>query len=490
MKFRNTYLQLVLLFAILLIPTFASADYVGKGAEFFIEAKYGLTDAYKLEATLQADSSNAYFYIDNNWFNSKTEIEKKDIKSKLGYLGAEFENNIYPALTRAYGSEWIPGIDGDRKITVLLYSMKESVKGYVRNIDEYEKIVAPMSNQREMVYLNAEMIDDPLLNDYLAHEFTHLIQFNQKEKRTGDAEEVWLNELRAEYAPTIVGYSDTTNENSYLRKRVTAFLNNSSDSLTGWKGEVSDYGAISMFGHYLVDQYGLDILSDSLRISSKTGIDSINEALSRKGIQDRFKDVFANWIIASYLNDCTINKRYCYKNPNLTNLHVIPFNNFIPYTSESTLSISQTISNWSANWQKFSGANKSLVVNFDGKYQDGFKVFYIIRDYSGKYEVKELTLDNQKKGQLSISNLGTDIASLILIPFVQDIDSPANNQSYYSYSITISTLNNTTTTPVEDNSVKLPFAIDKPLNQMNREELLIVLLKVIIYLASQGKLQF
>lgn len=489
MKFRNIYLQFILLFIFFLTPTFASADYTGQGGKFFIDAKYGVTDAYEINATLQSDSSNAYFYIDNNWFNSKTETEKKDIKSKLGYLGAEFGTNIYPKLTMAYGSEWTPGIDGDRKITVLFYSMKEGVKGYVRNIDEYEKTVAPFSNQREIIFLNADMINDSLLNDYLAHEFTHLIEFNQKEKRTGSPEEVWLNELRAEYAPTLLGYNDSLKEGSYLRKRVTTFLNNSSDSLTLWKGEVSDYGVISMFGHYLVDQYGVDILSDSLRISSKVGIDSINEALSRKGIQDRFSNIFTNWIMASYINDCASNKRYCYRNQNLDSLHVIPFNNFIPYTSESTLSVSQTFSNWSANWQKFSGANKSLVVNFDGKSQTGLKVFYIIRDYSGNYIVKELVLNNEKKGELPVSDLGTDKASLIIIPFVQNSNLSIHDQSHYSYNITVSTLKDTSA-PVDNISVNLPFAIEKPLNQMNREELLMVLLKVIIYLASQGKLQF
>ena len=490
MKFKNIYLQLIIITTVLLTPIFASADYSGQKTNFFVDNNFEKNSGTIVSSTLRVNSSGAYFYIEDEWYNSLTESEKKEIESTLNSLGIEFTNNIYRNLTANYGSEWNPGIDNDRKITVLFHQMKENGQGYVRTIDEYEKILVPMSNQREMIYLNVDTLNSSLLKNYLAHEFTHLIEFNQKEKRTGTAEETWLNELRAEYSSTLLGYNSLNSEDNYLKKRMTTFLNNPFDSLTEWKGEMADYGVISMFGHYLVDHYGANILSESLRVSSKTGIDSINETLLRKGINESFKDIFANWIIASYLNDCTNNQRHCYKNPNLSNIHVIPFNNFIPYTSESTLSISQTISNWSANWQKFSGANKSLVVNFDGKYQDGFRVFYIIRDYSGKYEVKELTLDNQKKGQLSISNLGTDIASLILIPLVQDITSSVYDQSYYSYNITISTLNNTTTTPIEDNSIKLPFTIDKPLSQMNREELLMVLLKVIIYLASQGKLQF
>lgn len=490
MKLRNTYLQLIFLGVLFLTPFFASADYAGQKTDFYVDTTYGVTDAMKVSSTLIADTTNAYFYVDNDWYNSKNETEKGDIKSSLQALGTEFSDNIYPKLTRAYGSEWIPGIDGDRKITVLLYPMKDNNQGYVRNIDEYEKTVNPMSNQREMVYLNVDTLDSSLLNSYLAHEFTHVIEFNQKERRTGEPEQTWLNELRAEYAPTLLGYNDVVSEDNYLRKRAATFLNNPFDSLTEWKGELADYGVISIFGHYLVDQYGLDILSNSLIISSKVGIPSINEALARKGVKDRFSDIFTNWAIASYLNDCTSNKRYCYSNPNLINIHVVPFNNFIPYTGESTLSVGQTISNWSANWQKFSGANQSLIASFDGRSQAGIKVYYITRDYSGNYTVKELTLDSLKKGEISVSNLGTDIASLMIIPSIQNENVSPDIQTHYSYSITISTIKDAATSDTGNNNVNLPFPVDKPISQMNREELLMVLLKLIIYLVTQGKLHF
>lgn len=485
MNLRNTNFKIILL-VVLFVPLFASADYEKQGADFFIDPAYGKNDATKVTATLQTDTPSAYFYIDDNWFNSKSETEKIDIKSKLGNLGAEFANNIYPKLTMAYGQEWTPGIDGDRKITVLLYSMKDSAKGYVRNVDEYEKTINPFSNQREMIYLNADNIRDNLASSYLAHEFAHLIQFNQKEKRTGTPEETWLNELRAELAPTVAGYNDKVDENNYLRKRAASFLNNPSDSLLGWKGESSDYGVISMFGHYLMDQYGIDILSDSLRVSSKRGINSINEALARKGVKDTFTDIFTNWSIASYLNDCAYNKRYCYKNENLISIHVIPFSNFIPYTGESSLSVSQAFANWSANWQKFSGSNKSLIVDFDGRTTPGLKVMYIIRDYSGGYEVKELALGVDRKGSIPLSNLGTEKASLIVIPMIESKDFLSYGNDFL-YSITVAT-NTDPSAPASSGDVSLPFATEKPLSQMNREELLMVLIRLIIYLVLQGKL--
>lgn len=492
MKIRNIYLQLILFFTILaFVPLITRAYSVGQGSVFFVDSSFSPVYSNSVSATLQRESASFYFYFENQWFNSKTKEEKENINSILTDLSQEFISNIYPKLTTTFGTEYTPGIDNDRKITILFYPMKDTAVGYTRNIDEYEKTVAPYSNQREMIYLNTDIIDSPLLKEYLAHEFTHLIEFNQKEKRIGKPDDVWLSEAIAEYAVTFLGYNNPKDENSYIKKRISAFLNKPYDSVVEWDNEPYDYGSVSMFVHYLVDQYGIDILIDSLRISEKTGIDSINDILQKRGLTERFKDIFNNWVIASYLNDCSYNRNYCYKNDNLKDVHIIPFSNFIPFSMESTLSINQTVSNWSAHWQKFSGANKTLTLAFDGRNQNYFKVLYIIRNYSDTYEIKELKLDANNKGEIVIPNMGIDKASVMVIPLVENPNLSASNNSDFYYSITATTSNNSSNNnTVDNNDIKLPFAIDKPLNQMNKEELLIVLLKVIIYLVSQGKLKF
>lgn len=489
MKLKNIYILILSFIIFTSAPSFARADYLGQKNNFFVDYNFGVVKSSQISTTLQNNNSNSInYYFDNQFWNTKTDSEKKEINTILDSLSTEFELNIYPKLTGTFGNEANPGIDKDKKITILFYPMIDKASGYVRNIDEYEKMIVPESNQREMIYLNTEIINSPILKSFLAHEFMHLIEFNQKEQRVGTPEETWLSELRAEYAPTFLGYNNPGNEDSYLKNRISIFLGKSYDSLIEWNNETYDYGTVSMFGHYLVDQYGVDVLSDSLRLSQATGIDSINEILKRKGLNDTFSSIFNNWIIASYLNDCSINIRYCYKDKNLNDFHIIPFSNFMPFSGESSLSITQTLSNWSAHWQKFSGANKTLKLQFDGKGQRGIGVLYVIRDYSSKYEVKELVLDINKKGELVIPNMGIDKVSVMLIPFIKDavkIDS--------FYSITASTLNPVVAEPSNINNninINLPFTIDKPLNQMNREELLTVLLKVIIYLFSQGKLSF
>jgi len=388
-------------------------------------------------------------------------------------LSNEFESVIYPKATALYGTEWNPGIDKDSKITLLFYPMKEEMRGYFRNIDEYEKIVAPLSNQREILYLNSDNIYNPFLNEFLAHEFSHLIMFNQKERKYGKSEDVWLNEARAEYLITYLGYNQR--ENSYLDTRIKEFLDKPSDSLTQWDNDVYDYGVANMFIHYLVDQYGVEVLTESIK-TNKAGVESIDYALSALGRQKTFADIFADWAIASYLNDCSYSQRYCYKNSKLSKVQLIPSNNFLPLSGESSLSIGQTLSPWSVQWQKFSGARSDVRIDFDGRSQSNLRVLYIIKDFSGKYEVREMTLDGNKRGTVSVLGMGKDKSSVVIIPVA--LNSP--NSLFYSLSLATFVQN--------PEQAQLPFEISKPLNQMNREELLSVLLRLIIYLLLQGKL--
>jgi hypothetical protein len=74
-----------------------------------------------------------------------------------------------------------------------------------------------------------------------------------------------------------------------------------------------------------------------------------------------------------------------------------------------------------------------------------------------------------------------------LVVSAQDKTIPFNQQSNYYYSISVSTVNPVVEEPQEQ-AIELPFEIDKPLNQMNKEELLMVIIRLIIYLLMQGKL--
>ncbi|HNP79490.1 MAG TPA: hypothetical protein PKI00_01400 [Candidatus Pacearchaeota archaeon] len=472
-------IKFLLIFFFCLFPLFSvRADSLNQRVDFNVESEYSVNGQIRYSASLRKISTKLYFYFEDSFWNSLSSQEKEDIDKTLTNLGNEFDSVIYPKTTSLYGSEWIPGVDKDSKITILFHPMKENARGYFRSIDEYEKMIAPLSNQREMIYLSTDSVKSKLLNEFVAHEFVHLVEFNQKERIYNISEDTWLSEARAEYLINYLGYNNK--EDSYLDQRIEDFLDRPTDSLTQWDNDFYDYGIITIFSHYLVENYGIEVLSESLK-TNKSGIESIDYALTKLGKQKSFKDIFTDWSIAVYLNDCTLSQKYCFRDPNLSNLQLIPFNNLLPLSGESSLSVSQTLSPWSSHWQKFSGARSDLKIEFDGKKQNNFRVFYIIKDFSGNYELKELILDADKRGTINIPGMGKEKSSIVVIPIY--LGSSSNS----FYTITANTYTQTNNNPQNQDS-NLPFQINKPLNQMSREELLSVLLRLIIYLILQGKL--
>jgi len=402
----------------LTLPFFIKADSVGEKEDFFIEPSYDFRNKDSATATLRFKGNQLYFYIDDDWWNKVSAERQTEIKAAFSSLSEVFEGEIYPTLTSTFGSEWKPGIDDDERITVLFHRMKNEVAGYFKNGDEYPRLQNPDSNEREMIYLNTDYITDPLAKSFLAHEFVHLITFNQKEKKYGVQEEIWLDEARADYAPTLLGY-DSEYKGSNLQKRVERFLNKPSDSLTEWQSKIYDYGIANVFTQYLTDYYGAEILIDSLR-SKESGIESLNEALAENGFEEDFSQIFHDWTIAVLVNDCSLGEKYCYQNENLTDLRIVPSLNFLPFVSKANLKIEDYIKDWSGHWYKLMGGKGSLKVDFDGIDRVDFYISYLLCKKSKECSLRTLTLDGQQKGTITVPDFGNGYDSLTLILFTQE----------------------------------------------------------------------
>ena len=402
----------------LTLPFFIKADSVGEKEDFFIEPSYDFRNKDSATATLQFKGSYLYFYIDDDWWNKLSVERQTEVKSALSSLSKAFRNEIYPTLTSTFGFEWKPGIDEDERITVLFHRMKSEVAGYFKNGDEYPRLQNPDSNEREMIYLNTDYITNPSAKSFLAHEFVHLITFNQKEKKYGVREEVWLDEARADYAPTLLGY-DSEYKGSNLQKRVEKFLNKPSDSLTEWQSKIYDYGIANVFTQYLTSHYGIEILVDSLKLK-EIGIESLNKTLAENDFEEDFSQIFADWTIAILVNDCSLGEKYCYQNENLVNLQVVPSLNFLPFVSKANLRIEDSIKDWSGHWYKLMGGKGSLKVDFDGIDRVDFYISYLLCKKSKECSLKTLVLDDQQKGTITVPDFGNGYSSLTLILFTQE----------------------------------------------------------------------
>ncbi|OHA62648.1 MAG: hypothetical protein A2117_02720 [Candidatus Wildermuthbacteria bacterium GWA2_46_15] len=407
--------RIIFLTILVLFPGVVWAANIGDAQTFNIESAYDLTQREQLSATLRKVTGSAYFYIDDPWWSSLSSDQQAQATVSLNNLGEEFEAKIYPVLTQNFGEIWSPGIDKDTRMTILFHPMKDTSGGYFNSGDEYSKLQIPRSNEREMIYLNANRMTDPLLKSFLAHEFQHLINFNQKERLRGVTEDVWLNEARSEYSPTLMGY-DRPYEGSNLERRVKNFLDKPYDSLTEWKNQPADYGLVNLFIQYLVDRYGQAILKESM-FSSKTGIDSLNETLKKLGSADNFSQIFTNWTVAVFINDCNFDVRYCYLNESLRNFRVAPQSNFLPPVTQTSLSVVNTTKEWSGNWYKFFGAKGNLTLEFNGNNTtSSFKIPYLLEGKNGRTTIDFMILDSLSRGRVTVKDFDKNYSSLIIIP--------------------------------------------------------------------------
>lgn len=430
MKIQNKEIKLkIFFFAAVLAAIFsfnsALADSLGESRVFNVDSYYDASGRTQITANLKYVSEHAYFYVENDYFNSLAAADQINFQNKLASIASDFDKTAYPKLVSVFGSEPNPGVDGDSKITVLMERMFQNAGGYFLNVNGYPKADAQDSNEREMVYLNAiHLASGNNTKSFLAHEFQHLISFNQKEKIRNISEEVWMNELRSEVAPTMSGYDDSY-IGSNLESRSIKFFNNPYDSLIDWNQSVDDYASVNMFGQYLLGRFGETIFSKTAQ-NGKIGVASVDEALASLGKTEKFDDVFADFAVANFINDCAttpaagrISSVYCYSNPNLKSLKLSPKTTFAVSSGQSTVLQDQAIY-WSNRGYKFNYSapadKKTLVLKFDSEASANFSVPYVVKDRDGKNTAGVAAL-SQGNGEISVADFGGGNSSVLIMPF-------------------------------------------------------------------------
>jgi len=466
-KLSAVWLENLLFFVVLLLflsvfTVFQVKAYgVGNNQSFLIDPSYDYNNRDKIDATLRKISLNAYFYVEDDYYNNLSNELKSKFDSDLNSLSENFDSVIYPNMKEVFGQEWSPGIDNDKKITILFTKTKAKVGGYFNPNDEYKKssILEGKSNEREMIYLNAAFLSDDRVKSFLAHEFQHMITWYNKTKIRKLFDEVWINEARSEYASTAIGY-DKNYDTSNLRARVKKF--DSTDSLVEWQNEISDYSSVNLFAQYIADHFGKAFFKTMIK-NDKVGIESVNAALDDLGYANvDFKEIFTNWTVANYLNDKTMSdgSEYGYLNKNLSynNFHVNPT---ISYTigDNDEIDISTSIKDWSVRYYNFKSSgkyhnNSTLRIDFDGQNSGLFSVPYIIFYDNGTKKVRKSELDNKQDSSIYIDNFDKDVSSVLVIPSSQkqksDFGSNINN---YSFSISTKMVKSLISQMYKDNSL-------------------------------------
>jgi hypothetical protein len=242
-------------------------------------------EVYQSRFELRLVTPHAYWYVEED--NS---IRQEDIEQ----AAAGYEEQVYPRVTAAFGEEWSPGVDNDPHLNVLNARLR-GVAGYFSSSDEYPLGVLPFSNQREIIYINTGVISmrSPGYLETLAHELQHAVHWN-----ADPSEETWVNEGLSELATTIAGFGQAT---------IYQFLQSGPTSMVHWPmlpfGSGRNYGAASLFMHYLAEHFGENNDLRPLLAEPRDGVAGIKAYLKSAGYEATFRDVFRDWAVANLLDE-------------------------------------------------------------------------------------------------------------------------------------------------------------------------------------------
>ncbi|MBE0411637.1 MAG: hypothetical protein IBX69_18070, partial [Anaerolineales bacterium] len=175
---------------------------IGDRAEFIIN--YDLQGDYRpVPSVVRYMTPNAVW-----WLSEAVDLSE----SQIAAAAHRFEEQVLPSNRQVFGHEWIPGIDQDPRVHILLVAPSpwRGFYGYFSMMNQYPRALFPHSNQREMIVLNVETVEylesgESIryikrleTSDFagqLAHEYQHLIHWNLNPNQDN-----WLDEAMSELA--------------------------------------------------------------------------------------------------------------------------------------------------------------------------------------------------------------------------------------------------------------------------------------------------
>ncbi|MGC9469501.1 MAG: hypothetical protein ACP5HS_12975 [Anaerolineae bacterium] len=331
---------------------------------------------FEIEARLAYKTDHVYM-----WVEEGLDVNQRDIEEAADL----FEEHTYPTNREFFGSEWSPGVDGDPHLSILHASnLGRTVAGYFSSADSYVRAVREDSNEMEMFYIHVSRgseVGDPFYNGVLAHEFQHMIHWNNDRNET-----TWLNEGCSELAMELNNRTYRSGPGQYdVGGSEFAYLDQPDTQLNTWPevnqtGSASaHYGASYLFVSYFLDRFG-ETATQALVAHEENGLESVDRVLTEElGLAITHEDLFADFVIANLIDDPRLaNGQYGYQDIDVDSPAV---DERYPRTTQYPLTRRSTVAQYGVDYVEIEGRGP-LEFRFTGNTQARLMA---TDAYSGKY---------------------------------------------------------------------------------------------------------
>lgn len=281
------------------VPVSAAARAEGERERFRVSDSFNNV-TQEVEAVLRVVGEHIYLWVEDG-------SALKD--DELRQLAAGFDQRVYPNVRALWGTEASPGVDGDPRIYGLFaHGLGPAAAAYFQADHTYPESVVPASNAHEMFFFSLDAIrtgfDQRAIESILAHEFAHMIRFN--EHGGGD---LWINEGLAQFTQYYL-YGDAGGA-------VLSFTTSPDTQLNTWSIDPAErgrsYGASALFLIYLYERCGLEAVRTAALHPSPRGLEAVDHAARACGLAG-VEALFADWVIANALLRPDLNGgRYGYR---------------------------------------------------------------------------------------------------------------------------------------------------------------------------------
>ena len=367
--------------------------------------------------------------------------DKATAKLALSKIADEFDANIYPKIREYLGTE--PDIDGDPKIFLFIDNMANpNTIGYIDRSNQLSRSVASTSNEKELIYLDIYHFYNDKSEVYgtLAHEFSHLVMFNEAytvENGIMKGLANWLEEGITQYMQFLYNGKYSSNLDNFM-KNPDVVLVDDRDSMWNGNDPFANYGASFLWTYYVIEKYGYanipNFLKGVIRAKVDGGVGNYNSVL--KSSNTTFQKVFQDWVVANYLDKC-------YKSDGVTLLNEgkwgykvdcdkdtsndIGYSQKLPVPATENFTLagemntrSGSVNSWAGDCSQLSGNNGNLNIAFDGSNNGTFACAVVKKGTSVETTCEFMTLDANQAGNLVVQNYGTTGAyeNILLIPMV------------------------------------------------------------------------